>query len=70
MIDESFTASQIARKLNVNKSLISYHIRNLKKMGYVKEAERDTFNILQVTQAGKNFVAMYQKSIHMSGSKL
>jgi predicted transcriptional regulator len=59
MIDEGFTASQIAKKFNLSKQRVSYHVCNLMKRGYVIEMQRDTFKILQVTQAGKNFLAMY-----------
>lgn len=66
MIDEGFTASEIAKKFNLSKQRVSYHICNLKKSGYVNEKERDAFKILTVTQAGKNFVAMYQHLSTMS----
>jgi predicted transcriptional regulator len=64
MIDEGFTASEIAKKFNLSKQRVSYHICNLKKSGYVNEKERDAFKILTVTQAGKNFVAMVSTAVH------
>jgi hypothetical protein len=63
MTNEGFTASEIAKKFNLSKQRVSYHICNLMKQRYVINTQRDTFKILQVTQAGKNFLAMYQKSI-------
>jgi hypothetical protein len=60
LIDEGLTASEIAKKLNECKQLVSYHICNLKTRGYVKETGRDAFKLLEVTQAGKDFLAVYQ----------
>ncbi len=59
MIEEGFTASQIAKKLNRDKQLISYHISKLKKFGYVKEKTRDVYKSLEITHAGKNFLDQY-----------
>ena len=59
---KGFPASEIARKLNLSKQHISYYIRKLKVCGYVQEVTRDRFKVLQVTQAGKNFIAMYEHS--------
>ena len=59
MIEKGLTASQIAKKLNRGKQLISYHIIKLKKFGYVKEKTRDVYKLLEITQAGKNFLDQY-----------
>jgi biotin operon repressor len=63
LIQEGLSASEIAQRLDLGKQRVSYHISNLKAWGYVKETGRDVFKLFEVTQAGKNFVAMYQKSI-------
>src|SRR5689334_16712493 len=63
MINEGLIASDIAKKLNKSKSLISYHFRKAEKIGYVKESIRDSFKALELTQAGKNFLAMYENSM-------
>jgi len=62
MIDEDIKALDIARKLNLAKQHLSYYVRKLEGCGYVQEITRDRFKVLQVTQAGKNFVAMYENS--------
>jgi predicted transcriptional regulator len=59
MIEEGLTASEIAKKLNRNKQLVSYHIRNLEKCGYIKENGRDVFKLLELAQPGKNFLDQY-----------
>src|SRR5205807_9176673 len=53
--------SQIAKFLKIEKSHVSYYIAKAKKRGYVIEIARDTFKILELTQAGKSFLAMYHK---------
>jgi len=60
-IEEGLTASEIAQRLNLSKQLLSYHISKLKGCGYVTENGRDVFKLLELTEAGKNFLAMYQK---------
>jgi hypothetical protein len=60
MVDEGLTASEIAKKLHLGKQLVSYHICNLKRRGYIKETGRDVFKLLEVTRTGKHFLAMYQ----------
>jgi DNA-binding MarR family transcriptional regulator len=62
MIEQDNTASQIAEKLNRDKQLISYHINRLKKFEYVKEKTRDVYKLLEITQAGKNFLDQYATS--------
>jgi DNA-binding MarR family transcriptional regulator len=59
MIEQGLRASEIAKILDLDKQLVSYHIRKLKQRGYVKEIVRDAFKVLEVTQAGKNFLDQY-----------
>jgi DNA-binding transcriptional ArsR family regulator len=59
-IEEGLIASEIAQRLNLSKQHVSYHISKLKGCGYIKENGRDVFKVLELTQAGKNFLAMYQ----------
>ncbi len=60
MISEGLSMTKISRELYIKKSHVSYYIKKAKDRGYVKEVTRDTFKILEITQAGKNFLAMYQ----------
>ncbi|MGB0026736.1 MAG: winged helix-turn-helix domain-containing protein [Nitrososphaeraceae archaeon] len=60
---KDFPASEIARKLDLSKQRISYYIRKLKVYGYIQEITSDRFKVLEVTQAGKNFIAMYENSL-------
>src|SRR5437870_4345331 len=62
MIANNITQSEIAKSLKIEKSHVSYYVARAKRLGYVKEIARDTFKILELTQAGKNFLAMYHKS--------
>jgi DNA-binding MarR family transcriptional regulator len=62
MIEQDYTASQIANKLERDKQLISYYINKLEKLGYVKEKTRDVYKLLEITQAGKNFLDQYATS--------
>ena len=50
--------SDIAKALSIHKSHVSYYIRKAKNLGYVKESPRSAFKILELTQAGKNFLAV------------
>jgi DNA-binding MarR family transcriptional regulator len=58
MIDLGVILSDIAEALNIHKSHVSYYIRRAEDLGYVKESPRSAFKILELTQAGKNFLAM------------
>jgi DNA-binding MarR family transcriptional regulator len=60
MIRDGFIAAEIAITLNQSKSLISYYIHKAEKFGYVKESIRDSFKVIELTQAGKNFLAQYE----------
>ena len=59
MIYENFTPTRIAEVLNVKKSHVSYYLKRAKKFGYINEVVRDKVKILELTQAGKNFVDQY-----------
>src|SRR2546428_2569116 len=60
MISGSLTITEISRALNIEKSHVVYYLNRAKRLGYVKELTLDRFKILEITQAGKNFLAMYQ----------
>ncbi|MGC2425995.1 MAG: winged helix-turn-helix domain-containing protein, partial [Nitrososphaeraceae archaeon] len=66
MIKDGFTASDIAKELDESKSLISYYIRKAKELEYVKENRRDVFKLLELTQAGKNFLDQYSSTTNRS----
>ena len=63
MIYENFTPTKIAEVLNVKKSHVSYYLKRAKKFGYIDEVVRDKVKTLDLTQAGKNFLAMYENEI-------
>jgi predicted transcriptional regulator len=60
MINEGCIASDIATRLGTSRSLLSYHINKAKESGYVTEVCTGTVKIYELTQPGKNFLAMYQ----------
>jgi predicted transcriptional regulator len=62
MMDSGVILSGIAKSLNIRKSHVTYYIRKAKDLGYVKESPRSAFKILELTQAGKSFLAMYTNS--------
>jgi len=66
LISEGLSITEISRTLNIEKSHVSYYVCRGKQDGYVKELTRDRFKILEITQAGKNFLAMYQDLSIMS----
>jgi hypothetical protein len=59
MIKEGFIAVEISKSLKQSKSLISYYVRKAERLGYVRENVRDSFKVLELTQAGKNFLDQY-----------
>jgi len=63
MIYENSTPTKIAEVLNVKKSHVSYYLKRAKKFGYIDEVVRDKVKTLDLTQAGKNFLAMYENQI-------
>jgi hypothetical protein len=62
MINQGIICSDIAKKMNIPKSHVSYYISKAKKKNLVKETLRDTFKSIQVTQAGQNFLDQYDKN--------
>lgn len=62
MINQGIICSDIAKKLNISKSHVSYYFSKAKKKNLVKEILRDTFKSIQITQAGKNFLDQYDKN--------
>jgi hypothetical protein len=62
MINDGQTQREIAKVLPVSKQRLSYHINKAIKSGYVTEVCRDTFKAYELTQPGKNFLAMYQNN--------
>ncbi len=61
MIEQGLRESEIANKPNPSKQSVSYYLTKLKKCGYIRENRRDLFKLLDITQAGKNFLATYQQ---------
>jgi hypothetical protein len=64
MINEGITIADISQSLNKSKSLVSYHVQNLLRLGYLKEDVYDAFKGFALTQAGQNFVDQYEKKQH------
>ena len=62
LINGGYTISKISKKINLDKSHVSYYVAKAKSLGYVREIFRDTFKHLELTEAGQNFLAMYQSS--------
>lgn len=62
LIQGGIIAADIARRLKMNKSHVSYYIKKSKELGFIKEVTRDTFAVLEVTQPGKNFLDQYNKN--------
>ena len=59
MICGGLSLLAISRALKIEKSHVSYYVNRAKQFGYAKELTRDRFKILEITQAGRNFLAMY-----------
>ncbi|MGA9153595.1 MAG: helix-turn-helix domain-containing protein [Candidatus Nitrosopolaris sp.] len=62
MINDGCTATELAKVLHKSKSLVSYHIKKAKKLGYVTENAHDVFKPLMLTQAGQNFLDQSEHS--------
>ena len=62
MINDGRTTTEIAKVLHLSKQRLSYHINKAVNSGYVTEVCRDTFKAYELTQPGKNFLAMYQNN--------
>ena len=61
MINEGCISSDVAKRLDIRKSHVSYYLRKAMELHYVKEICSGTFKKYELTQPGKNFVAMYQQ---------
>jgi predicted transcriptional regulator len=61
MINEGCISSDIATRLGITKSHVSYYIKKAKDSDYVREICQDTFKAYELTQPGRNFLAMYQQ---------
>ena len=61
MINDGLIATEIAKILGMEKPHLSYYTKKLIDIGYVKENGRGLVKPLELTQAGKNFVAMYDR---------
>ena len=62
LVKQGSIAADIARCLNMKKSHVSYYITKAKSLGYLKQVTRDAFAILELTQAGKNFLDQNTKT--------
>lgn len=62
LVQKKIIAVDIAKRLNMNKSHVSYYIKKLRELGFIKQVARDTFSVLEVTQPGKNFLDQYNKA--------
>jgi hypothetical protein len=70
LINGGYTISNISEKINIGKSHVSYYVAKAKRLGYVREIFRDTFKHLELTEAGQNFLAMYQSRYQSSANGL
>lgn len=61
MIKDGFIAAEMSKNLKQSKSLVSYYICKAERLWYVSENVRDSFKILELTQAGKSFLGQYEK---------
>lgn len=62
LVQERIIAAEIARRLNMSKSHVTYYIKKSKEWGFIKQVTRDTFAVLEVTQPGKNFLDQYNNN--------
>jgi predicted transcriptional regulator len=69
MINEGFIPTDIASWLDISKQLVSYYIKKAIESGYVRELWQDTFKAYELTQPGKNFLAMSNHQHYSSLSK-
>ena len=59
MINQGIISSDIAKRLNLEKSHVSYYVSRAKKAGLIEESMRTSFVELKLTQPGKNFLDRY-----------
>jgi len=69
MINKGCIPSDIASRLDFSRSRTSYHIKKAIESGYVVETCRDTFRVYELTEPGKNFLAMYQQQQTKTGQQ-
>jgi len=69
MINEGCIPSDIAKRLDIKKSHVSYYIGRATDLDYVKEVCSDIFKTYELTQPGKNFLAMYKKEQQQQTNK-
>lgn len=62
LVEQGIIAANIARHLKMKKSHVSYYVTKAKKQGYLKQVTRDVFVVLELTQAGKNFLDQYTQN--------
>jgi predicted transcriptional regulator len=70
LINEGLIQEKIANELDIESSHVAYYIKKAKRMGYVKSTIKDVVVILELTQAGKNFLDQYEKAHDSSSSSL
>jgi hypothetical protein len=56
LVKQGKIAADIARTLNMSKQDVYYYFTKGKDVGYIKQVSRTTCAILELTQAGKNFL--------------
>jgi predicted transcriptional regulator len=61
MINQGCIPSDIAKRLDIGKSHVSYYIKKGINSDCLREIFQDTFKRYELTQHGKNFLAMYQQ---------
>ncbi|MFZ3384160.1 MAG: metalloregulator ArsR/SmtB family transcription factor [Candidatus Methanoperedens sp.] len=52
---------EIARKLKVQKSAVSYHLELLKKQGLICKIKRSRFAFYSISQEGKRTISIFRK---------
>lgn len=62
MISEGIIRSDIAKKLNLPKSHVSYYTTRLQQIGFVQKSMRSSYIECELTQAGKKFLDQYRKN--------
>ena len=62
MINQEVICSDIAKKLNMEKSHVSYYVSKAIALTFVEKTMRSSFVEFKLTQAGKNFLDQYNKN--------
>lgn len=63
LVEQDTIAADIARLLAIKKSHVSYYMSKARRLGFVSQVTRDSYAVLRLTQAGKNFLDLYTKNI-------